>query len=155
MEVRKITTVYFWTKALGFLNTKQSRPLTNDFIDVGVAGGGILQVILQIGFTSGLLVLAVSPHQRQSRKQETTSLLVKMVLSNLIIHSSVWKTRSREREWEISSFELRSEFGCGGSANQVYLISEFRMQRRQSSKIERQRERERNEQQCKINPCVC
>lgn len=54
--------------------------------------------------------------------------------------------RQRWRRRERSSLELRSEFGSGGSANQVYLISEFRMQSRQSSK------RKRDEQQYKINP---
>lgn len=50
-----------------------------------------------------------------------------------------------------SSLELRSEFGSGGSANQVYLISEFRMQSRHSSKRER-KGGEIGEQQYKINP---
>lgn len=56
-----------------------------------------------------------------------------------------------EERGKRSSLELRSEFGSGGSANQVYLISGFRMQSRPMEQ-KRARASEMDEQQYEINP---
>lgn len=59
--------------------------------------------------------------------------------------------KRRDVEGEILSVGPRGEFGSGSSANQVYLISECRMQSRQSGARERRQEGT-EEQQYHINP---
>lgn len=115
----------------------------------------ILQVNLQIGFTAGLLALAVSLHQ--CKPQETGIYLsvgrdgACQISSSIHLFERQARGMENEERGKRSSLELRSEFGSGGSANQVYLISGFRMQSRPMEQ-KRARASEMDEQQYEINP---
>lgn len=77
---------------------------------------------LQIGFTAGLLALAVSLHQ--CKPQETGNYLsvgrdgACQISSSIHLFERQARGMENEERGKRSSLELRSEFGSGGSANQ-------------------------------------